>query len=629
MRKINSLFLFVFCTAAMMLCLSYNTSAANFMPPEITEVSSTSSEITISWNKIKGAVGYKLYMKNADGKFEGIASTAKTTYTVKKLDANKTYEFRMRAYKRNEDNSKDFGSYCETFSEKTKLPDITGFSFKEANTVSVTVKWNKVKGAQTYKVYYCAAGKKGYTLAGETTNTQFKVKNLDDSSGWKIKVIAKCKGNSSSFSDVIRLYTVPHKNAKPTVVSKDSASVTIKWTPSGKANLFYVYVATEKDGKYKKVAATSDTTYTYNKKTPNTTYYFKITPVIKTERQTSVGKSSSPLAAKTGNISISGPSAVRKGEYPEITVPYYNSKVKWKSSNTKVIKIKDGRIFAQGTGTATLTATYKNCKKSVNVTVTSPVVSYMSAVYDVTNNEWVFESRINERCYPASITKLITALVALKYMDVNDTIVVGNELNMVEALSSRCDIQKGEKFKLGDLLYGLLLPSGGDAAYTIAVNCARKVSGKPNMGYVEAKNYFVNLMNSYMKSIGATGTHCVNPHGYPVNGHYSTVHDLVLVAQQVLKNPTLKKVTSTPYKYVTALTGKGRSWRTTNSLLVSYSSFYSPYAHGMKTGTVNDNYTGIVSAATKNGRTIISVVIGCESYNARYYATHKLYNAYL
>ena len=253
----------------------------------------------------------------------------------------------------------------------------------------------------------------------------------------------------------------------------------------------------------------------------------------------------------------------------------------------------------------------------------------MSAVYDYTDDQYVFEQNINKRCYPASITKLITALVALKYMDPYDTIVVGSELNLVESNASVCGLRKGEKFRLKDILYGLLLPSGGDAAYTIAVNCARKASGNPNMGYRDASKYFADLMTKYVRSIGGTGTNCVNPHGYPRSNHYSTVHDLMLIANKVLDNDLLRTITSTKSKYITALTGRGRTWSTTNSLLKTSSAYYYPYAHGMKTGTVNPGYTGIIAVATKNGRTIITIVIGCPTYNSRYDNTHKLLKAYL
>ncbi len=506
----------------------------------------------------------------------------------------------------------------------------TGLTYVSATETSITLKWNAVEGADSYTVYYGISGQDGYTLAGTAQTNTFTITNLSSNNLYKIKIYALSAGKSSDRSEIKKLYTAPPRAEKPVFVSRDGASVTLKWNKVGKANRYEIYVSSAKDGKYKKLETTKKTTYTYEKKTPEKAYFFKVVPVIETKDQYSKGKASPIKKTYIGKISIELPDIIRKGEYPEITVPYYNSKVKWKSSNKSVIKIKDGRLYAVGKGTAKLTATYKKkYKRTVTVKVSAPTVSYMSAVYDVTNKEYVYQNRINERCYPASITKLVTALVALKYMDENDTIIVGNELNMVEAYSSRCDIRRGEKYKLKDLLYGLLLPSGGDAAYTIAVNCARKVSGNKNMGYVAAKNYFVGLMNKYIKNIGGTGSHFVNPHGYPVNGHYSTVHDLVLVANRVLKNKTLKKITSTPYKYVTALTGQGHSWGTTNSLIASYAYYYSPYAIGMKTGTVHDEYTGIIGAFKKDKKTYITVVIGCESYNARYDATHKLIRTYL
>lgn len=512
----------------------------------------------------------------------------------------------------------------------TSLDKPTGVTFVTATSTSITVKWKAVKNAEKYKIYYAASGNKKYTLAGTTSDTSFTVTGLSNTLRYKIRVRAVAGKVSSKQSDIIKLYTKPAKLARPAFVSRDGASVTIKWNESSTAKLYDVYVATSSKGKYKKITSTDKTTFTYKKKTPEKSYWFKVVPVIKTSVQYLEGPASSAKKASVGKISIKLPQVIRKGEYPEITVPYYNSKVKWTSSDKSVIRIKDGRLYAAGQGKAKLTATYnKKYKRTVTVRVSAPTLSCMSAVYNVTDKEYIYHNRLNERCYPASITKLVTALVALKYMDVNDTIVVGSELNMVEAYSSRCGLKKGEKFKLGDILYGLLLPSGGDAAYTVAVNCARKVSGNPNMGYVAAKNYFVKLMNSYMDKLGATGTHFVNPHGYPVNGHYSTVHDLVLVANKVLKNKTLSRITSTPYRYVTALTGQGHSWRTTNSLLNSYAYYYSPYAIGMKTGTVHDEYTGIIGAFKKNKKTYITVAIGCESYNARYDATHKLIRTYL
>lgn len=622
--------LFVFINIIIMTVLfSASVNAAELIEPDIIDVSSSAKTVTICWDEMQSASGYKIYSETKDGKKKSAGTTEDTYYTVKKLSPDTSYKFYIRAYTKDENGKKIYGPYSEKISVKTTLPTVQKLSFKKADTKSITLSWEKVQGATEYKVYFAKDEAYKFALAGKTSKTYFKTENLDGSSKWKFKVVALNKNNKSPDSDVVKFYTVPEKTPVPEAASVSVNSVKIKWKKTGSANKYEVYFATKADGKYKLLTTTTKTTYTYKDVYPGKKCFFKVKPLLVTKNQNLKGTASGVLKVTVKDIEIILPSVIRKGEYPEITVPHYKN-IKWTTSDKKVMKLKGSRLFAAGEGTVVLTATYKDkYKKSVTVTVGAPTLKYMSVFYDVTKGRTVFENRINERCYPASITKLITALVTLKYMDEDDVIVVGDELNMVEALSSRCGISKGEKFKLKDILYGLLLPSGGDAAYTIAVNVARKVSGNPNMGYVAAKNYFVSMMNKYMKSIGATGTNCVNPHGYPVDGHYSTVHDLLLVAQEVLKNDTLKSITSTSYKYVTAITGKGRSWRTTNSLISSGAYYYSSYSHGMKTGTVNDNYTGIISAATKEGRTIITIVIGTPSYNARYEATHKLYNTYL
>ena len=567
--------------------------------------------------------------ESADGKFNALGVTKNTSYTAENLDGGTEYYFAVRPFIKGDGTTRNFGTTSEHISAKTMIGSVENIICNSADSNSITFSWDRVTGADSYRIKIADIGSKKYRAVGETTETHFTVDGLSVNCGYKIRISAASEEYTTPFCTAVKLYTMPPKAAKPKLKSVENGRIKLTWKETEGADYYKIYLSDSKNGTYKKIGKSETASYTCKANVASKVSYIKIAAVKATAYQTTEGKKSSALKVDKIDFKIKVPAVIRSREYPDITVPGYGSKVKWTSSDKSVIKVQDGRLYACGQGTATITAKYNGNTAKAKIKVGAPVLKYMSCVFDVTNNKYVFASRINERCYPASITKLITALVVLKYMNLNDTIVVGNELNMVEPLSSRCGIQKGEKFRLGDILYGLLLPSGGDAAYTLAVNCARKVSGNPNMGYVEAKNYFVSLMNSYMKSIGATGTHLVNPHGYPVSGHYTTVHDLCLVAQRILKNKTLKTITSTPSKYIVAKTGKGRTWTTTNSLIKKGSSFYSPYAHGMKTGTVDDYYTGIVSAATKNGRTIITVAVGCESYNARYVATRTLYNYYL
>lgn len=628
-KSASHVFLFSLIVTILLSCSVMAGAASPAEKAQFTSSASTATDITLTWKKIDGVFAYKVYeMKQTGGAI--VSRTKDCTATLKGLKPDTEYIFKVRAYTKDENGKTVNGILSDALTVRTKLEDIKNLHFVSASESAIKVGWDKVQNAKHYRIAVAPFGQSTYKSVGRTTDNTFTVSGLDGKTGYKIRVVAVGEDNTSEYVR-LPLYCKPAAVKSLKVKDTTHDSITVQWDKVPSATKYYVYASYTEDGKYSLKGSTAKTSFKASFANAGKKYYIKVRAAAENEYQKTNGSFSKPVSATTKNypfsVSIKSKN-IRQGEYVYLSVPHYKN-VTWSTSNANVISLSGSRAFAAGKGTATITAKSGNQKTSVTITVGSPVINYMSCVYDYTNSKWVFSNKLNSRCYPASITKLITALVALKYMSVNDTITVGSELNMVESNSSRCGIQKGEKFRLGDLLYGLLLPSGGDAAYTIAVNCARKVSGKPNMGYVEAKNYFVSLMNSYMKSIGATGTHCVNPHGYPVNGHYSTVHDLVLVAKQVLGNPTLKKVTSTSSKYITALTGKGRTWRTTNQLLNRSSGFYSPYAHGLKTGTVNNGYTGIVSAATKNGRTIITVAIGCESFNARYNATHKLYNAYL
>lgn len=628
MKKTVSLFsslIFALLISAVF-CLS--ASAAKTEIVTGLKAAAESNACGLSWNAQKNADGYRVYLANGDG-YSILANVEKNSFRAENLKSNKNYKFTVRAYTL-ENGKKVLGPRGEDLTVKTKLAAVSKISVSGETVSSFKISWKAVRGAEKYLVYISPTGVTEYKKIGETTGTDFSATGLSGKTGYKIRIRAAGKNNNSDFSEAVLAYTVPKKIERIKTASVAGTKVKIAWRENSAASYYKLYAAEKKNGRLCYIGKTDETSFIYTGKKSLTNYYFVIRPIVENESRILNGKISDRIKGKTGKLTLSlGKSNVRKGEYVDVVSSSAKKYVTLSSSNKSVVRVlKRDFIYAASTGTAVITATDGKSTAKITLNVSAPIFNYMSCVYDVTNEKMIFGNRMNDRCYPASITKLITALVATKYLSLDTVITVGNELNMVEPLSSTCGISRGEKFRFGDLLYGLLLPSGGDAAYTIAVNCARKVAKNPDMGYVEAKNYFVSLMNDYMKSIGATGTHCVNPHGYPVSGHYSTVHDLLLVARNVLKNPTLSRVTSTSAKYVTALTGKGRYWTTTNGLINPYSYWYSGYAHGMKTGTVDDDYTGIISAATNSEHTVITVVIGCESYNARYNATYKLYNNY-
>lgn len=145
-------------------------------------------------------------------------------------------------------------------------------------------------------------------------------------------------------------------------------------------------------------------------------------------------------------------------------------------------------------------------------------------LFDIENQEVLYSEQVNEKLYPASTTKIMTAYLALKYGDINDFVTVSKNAVDIPSDSSTAHLQKGDVLTLKDLLYGLMLPSGNDSAIAIAEHIS---------GDTEA---FVELMNDEARALGATNTHFVNPHGYQDKEHYTTAYDLYLIFKECIKD---------------------------------------------------------------------------------------------
>ena len=143
--------------------------------------------------------------------------------------------------------------------------------------------------------------------------------------------------------------------------------------------------------------------------------------------------------------------------------------------------------------------------------------------FDLASGEVDYAQNIFNKMYPASITKVMTALVTLKNCRLDETVTVGEECQDIESGSSVCMIEPGDQLTVEQLLYGLLLNSGNDAAMSLAVYVGGTVDN------------FVNMMNEEAASLGATGTHFANPHGLHDENHYTTAYDIYLMFQEALK----------------------------------------------------------------------------------------------
>ena len=161
------------------------------------------------------------------------------------------------------------------------------------------------------------------------------------------------------------------------------------------------------------------------------------------------------------------------------------------------------------------------------------VTSEAGALFDQGDREVLYSKNAFERLYPASITKVMTALVTLKYGNLADRVTVTEDAVITESGASLCGIEPGDVLTLEQLLYGLMLPSGNDAGAAIAVYVGGSIEG------------FADMMNEEAARIGAVDTHFVNPHGLHDTDHYTTAYDLYLIFQEAMKDPRFREITGT------------------------------------------------------------------------------------
>lgn len=148
-----------------------------------------------------------------------------------------------------------------------------------------------------------------------------------------------------------------------------------------------------------------------------------------------------------------------------------------------------------------------------------------AALFDLDHGKVLFAQGIHERAYPASITKIMTGILAVKHGNMDDLITIPESALNLEEGSTEVGFQPGDQITLGELLHGLLVYSGNDAAMTIAQHIGGTVDN------------FVEMMNQEAASLGATNTHFVNPSGLHDDNHYTTVYDIYLMLKEAMKYP--------------------------------------------------------------------------------------------
>ncbi|WP_241781978.1 D-alanyl-D-alanine carboxypeptidase family protein [Paenibacillus sp. DMB5] len=214
-----------------------------------------------------------------------------------------------------------------------------------------------------------------------------------------------------------------------------------------------------------------------------------------------------------------------------------------------------------------------------------------AALIDVESGRLLYSSRGDEPMLIASLTKIMTAIVAIESGDLASKVKVGK--NAFAKEGSSLYLKQGEEMLLEDMLYGLMLRSGNDAATAIAEHVGGSEQG------------FVYLMNAKAEELGLKNTHFANPHGLDAEGHYSSANDLAVLTAYALHNPVFKEIVGTQEKTADNPYEKwDYKWANKNKMLRLYEG-----ADGVKTGYTKKALRCLVSSATRGGQQLVAVTL--------------------
>lgn len=231
------------------------------------------------------------------------------------------------------------------------------------------------------------------------------------------------------------------------------------------------------------------------------------------------------------------------------------------------------------------------------------VAGTAALLYDRSSDTLLYTQNPDEKVYPASLTKLTTALVLIENGNLDDTTTVS--ANAVNSVSARTgDLEIGETLKIHDLLYSILMSSSNEACNVAAEYLCGSISD------------FVDLMNEKAAALGCTGTHYANTHGLHDEDHYTTARDLLYITQAVLANDTLREIVfATSYEMPATNMQPAKTIYTTNYMTstdLSYKYYYS-LAKGVKTGYTSAAGRCLIVTAAQDQLDLLAIVLGCET----------------
>lgn len=232
------------------------------------------------------------------------------------------------------------------------------------------------------------------------------------------------------------------------------------------------------------------------------------------------------------------------------------------------------------------------------------IYSSGSVLMDASTGKVLIQKDMNKQLYPASTTKILTAIIAIEKLDLSSTLIASRSAVMaIPSGYSNAGIKVGESLNVNDLLEMFLIHSANEVGYIFAEEISGNIEN------------FANLMNQKATELGCINTHFTNPSGIHDINHYSTAYDMALIARYCMKNETFRNIVNKKScKFsATDLYPEERYFKNTNSLLDPSNRYYYEYAIGIKTGFTTQAKNCLIAGAQKNGIELIAVMLGAEA----------------
>lgn len=251
-----------------------------------------------------------------------------------------------------------------------------------------------------------------------------------------------------------------------------------------------------------------------------------------------------------------------------------------------------------------------------NLDISNPdidVDATAAILFDADTGEVIYYKNVVQAMFPASTAKLLTALVALEWCDEEEQVTIGDEIKMIASDSTRAYLEEGEILTIRNLLAGMLLPSGNDAAYAVAAYVGRKALRDPEASREEAVTEFTRLMNKKAGILGAKNSCFKTPDGYDAVGQYTTAYDMGLIGMAAAANETITEISSQSSSRNIFPSGQDVTWKNTNKLVKKYSGQYYSSCTGLKTGTSSMAGRCLIAAAKEEDQSAVCVILDSSS----------------